>query len=519
MAHQLLDRVIAVSSLALQANVIGDQAHALSDAGHLFPEFDLGLAHYTGDGSLVQNTGTSTIWDEEIVKAELAKIGRSAETPDLTAFLEVIVDPATGKKTVLVADRMEDGSLAAGAVTLDKLAQQALGEIFEPAGQASLLIVDENYELLYRSGPLYWTVDGLSDHPGVVRALDGQRGATNHQQEEGEQIIAYSPIAGANWALVIEEPWQSVADPFLESTELAPLMLIPALLVAAVAIWFGFWKVVRPLQALEQQTFRLAEGHYEAVEAPVGGIAEVRNLQSGLIRMARRVGRAQRQLRGYLASVTDAQEKERSRLARDLHDETIQSLVALIRKVQLTRISPSGQPAAEQLDDIESMTNQIIDDLRLVARGLRPSPLEELGLAPAIKLLAQETGAAANVAIAFTATGTEQRLSQDTELALYRIAQEALSNIAQHAQASCAEVSLDFQEERLLLKIADDGRGFDVHGTPAEMAPIGHFGLLGMQERAQLIGAHLKVESTPHQGTIVIVTLSTNGNLEPLKSI
>lgn len=519
LGHQLRDRVTAINSLAFQANVIGDSAHALTDAGYLFPEFDGGLAQFAANGSLAQTTRHSTFWDEEQVWTELEKLRESNERLDLSRFLTVITDPITGEKTLLLAGMMEDSSVVAGAVTLEKLAQQALGDVFSPTEQASVLIVDEDYQLLYWTGPTYWSEDGLSDHPGVTQALDGQRGATYHNQREQEHIIAYSPIPGVNWALVIEEPWQSVADPVLEATELVPLALVPALIVALVAILFGFRQIVRPLQSLEQRTSKLAQGHYEAIEEPVGGISEIQNLQSELVQMARKVNRAQRKLRDYLGVVTVAQEEERSRLARDLHDDTIQSLVALTRKAQLTKLSLDGQPEADQLGEMEEMTAQIIDDLRRIARNLRPIYLEELGLAPALRMLAQDTGSALNIPIAFTVTGTEQRLSPEMELALYRIAQETLSNVVQHAQASLAKVHLDFTLETVTLTVTDDGRGFAVPGSPAEMAPEGHYGLLGMQERAELIGARLTIKSAPGQGTkldVILPIRSDLGRKEPI---
>lgn len=507
MGDQLRDRVTAINSLAFQANVIGDSAHALTDAGYLFPEFDSGLAQFTADGSLIQSTRRSTFWDKEIVQTELEKLGESSERLDISRFLSVIADPATGEKTLLVSGMMEDGSVAAGAVTLENLAEQALGDVFSPTEQASVFIVDDNYELLYWRGPTYWFEDGLSDHPGVTGALSGQRGATYHDHGEQEHIIAYSPIPGVDWALVIEEPWQSVADPVLEATEVIPLALVPVLIIALVAIWFGFRQIVRPLQSLEYRTSELAQGHYEAIEEPVGGISEIQNLQSELVQMARRVNRAQRRLRDYLGVVTVAQEEERSRLARDLHDDTIQSLVALTRKAQMIKMSLDGQPEADQLGEMEKMTTQIIDDLRRIARDLRPIYLEELGLTPALKMLAQDTGSSLNISVGFAVTGSEQRLSPDVELALYRIAQEALSNVAHHAQASQAEVRLDFALETVTLTVTDDGRGFNVPDNPAELAPEGHYGLLGMQERAELVGAHITINAAPGQGTRVDVIL------------
>ncbi len=505
--HQLRDRVTAVNSLSFQAIALGDSTHAMADAGYLLPEFDAGLAQFTSNGTLVGKSQPSDIWDEEAVWEKLSKLAESDGPTGLSGFLTVIPHPGTGERILLVAGMMDSGSMMAGAVTLEKLAEQALGDVFSPIEQASAFIVDENYQLLYQTGPIYWTEEELPDHPGVVQALNGQRGATYINVGEEEHIIAYSPIHDVDWALVIEEPWQSVSDPLLETTELIPLMLVPALIVALIAIWFGFRQIVLPLQSLEEQASRLTHGHYEAIEKPVGGITEIQDLQAELIQMARRVNKAQKSLRDYLGSVTVAQEEERSRLARDLHDDTIQSLVALTRKAQLTKMSLNGQPEAGQLGEMEEMTIQIIDDLRRVARDLRPIYLEELGLAQALKMLAQDVGTKLNIPIAFTITGSEQRLSKDVELALYRIAQETMSNVVHHARASHAEVHLDFTSGAVALTITDDGRGFDVPDNLADLAPEGHYGLLGLYERAELVGGRLTIQSEPNQGTCMTIKL------------
>jgi signal transduction histidine kinase len=101
------------------------------------------------------------------------------------------------------------------------------------------------------------------------------------------------------------------------------------------------------------------------------------------------------------------------------------------------------------------------------------------------------------------------------ELALYRIAQEALSNVTRHAQAVQVSLSIAFKPDAVIMTISDNGRGFQVPASPAELAPSGHFGLLGLHERAELIGAHLDIQSSPGQGTLVVVQLPTSKPSEP----
>jgi signal transduction histidine kinase len=194
-------------------------------------------------------------------------------------------------------------------------------------------------------------------------------------------------------------------------------------------------------------------------------------------------------------------------LARELHDETIQSLIALNQQGQLAQMALDGHPALDQLTVMQAMTAQMIDDLRRLTRDLRPIYLEDLGLVPALDMLARDTSTILNIPVEFEISGSDHRLRPEVELALYRIAQEALNNIARHARASRVLVNLDFAQKVVTLKVIDDGCGFDVPESPAEMAPVGHFGLLGMQERAELVGARLTIESTTGQGTKVNVIL------------
>jgi two-component system, NarL family, sensor histidine kinase UhpB len=138
---------------------------------------------------------------------------------------------------------------------------------------------------------------------------------------------------------------------------------------------------------------------------------------------------------------------------------------------------------------------------------LRPIYLEDLGLVTALEMLARETGQATNTSVEFQRQGTERRLPPSVELALYRMAQEALNNVARHAQATHAHLSIAFTPQDVTLQVSDDGKGFEVPKSPAEFAPGGHFGLLGLHERAELIGADLDIRSSPVQGTWIKIRL------------
>jgi len=226
-----------------------------------------------------------------------------------------------------------------------------------------------------------------------------------------------------------------------------------------------------------------------------------------VIHLTQEVQVAQQSLHRYIGAITAGQEEERQRLARELHDDTLQSLIALKQRVQLARLTLQDQPEGEVLVELEGLAEQTIDNLRRLTRALRPIYLEELGLVAALEMLAREANQTGGVSIYFQCHGSERRLLPNAELALYRIAQEAISNILRHSNATQAHLSIHYSEKSVTLSVTDNGKGFEVPNSPAEFAPGGHFGLLGLHERAELIGAKLEIRSSPGKGAQLTVEL------------
>lgn len=323
-------------------------------------------------------------------------------------------------------------------------------------------------------------------------------------------VIAIGSIAihqEAMRAALPESAWKTATDPALELTLVAPLVLIAPLLFALAALWFAARRIVQPLQKLESKAAALASGEYEPIKESVGGISEVQHLQGELADMARKVQASQEGLHDYIGAITSAQEEERLRLARELHDETIQELIALKQRVQLAHKAVQDRSAAQLLGELEGLTEGTIENVRRLTRALRPIYLEDLGLVTALDMLARETSQADGLQVDFQRGGREQRLTGEAELALYRIAQQALNNVVRHAHAQQAVLRIDFGDRDINLEVSDDGRGFQVPRSLTDLAPDGHFGLLGMRERADLIGARLEVRSEPGRGTHLRVRL------------
>jgi signal transduction histidine kinase len=503
-SEQLLHREAATRSLALRAADLGEFEHVLDDAAFLLPDFDGGIALFDVSRGLVSSSNNSALWDLALWSEQLAK---TSAMPNTAHFSDSVVDPLSGEEMIVVMATTEDGISAAGAFSPTRLAQEALDNVLAGEEQAAAFLTDHRGHLLFQVGDVYEPGIDLSEYDGVADALRGDSGTIYLTDGGEEQVLAYSPIPPLNWTLVIKEPWRAVADPLLRATELAPLILAPVLLVALVGLMFGLRQIVQPLQSLERKAADLGWGNYEAIEEPVGGIHEIQRLQTELIHMAHKVRVAQQSLRGYLGAMTIGQEEERRRIARDLHDDTIQALIALNQRIQLAQMSGQDEAMAEQLAEMQQMTEQTIADLRRLTRDLRPIYLEDLGLVTALSMLSRDTSQTLKIPVDFQVLGRERRLPADVELAFYRIGQEGLSNVARHAQATCAELKLVFGLEQTTFTLRDDGRGFNVPESPAEMTGSGHFGLLGIQERAEIIGARLSIESTPDEGSCLTISL------------
>jgi len=394
----------------------------------------------------------------------------------------------------------------AGAFSPEILAAETLATTYPVGSHVTIYLLDESRRLLYRSGSL--AQESLEpDHPGVAEALGGKSGVLYIKKKNTEHVVAYSPIETTGWALITEEEWAMVISPSLQLTQMAPLVIVPAFILALIAIWFGAKQIVQPLQKLESKAAALAWGDFEAIKEPVGGISEVQHLQMELAEMSRKVQAAQEGLHDYIGAITSAQEEERTRLARELHDDTIQSVIALKQRVQLAQKSVKDQNGKQTLKELESLAEQTIENLRRLTRALRPIYLEDLGLVTALEMLARETSQGNSLIVDFQKTGSERRLSHEVELSLYRIAQEALNNVVKHSNATHASLSITFGDSEIQMGVGDNGDGFIVPHSPTEFAPSGHFGLLGVHERADLIGASLEMESVLGKGTSLKVRL------------
>jgi len=217
--------------------------------------------------------------------------------------------------------------------------------------------------------------------------------------------------------------------------------------------------------------------------------------------------RMQDNLRYYLQEITKAQEEERKRIARELHDDTAQALYALTRQVDNFIRDNTNLPVenAVFLKGLGEQIRKVLQDVRHFGQDLRPPMLDDLGLLATLRWLTNRQKEQYGIEADLRALGSERRLLPETELTLFRIIQEALRNIERHAEASKAEVEIEFGEGKIRVSISDNGKGFELSGGLADLPRTGKLGLAGMEERARLLGGNMRIQSKPGKGTTVMV--------------
>jgi signal transduction histidine kinase len=475
------DGVVARVAAAQWSDALRDRARLLAtldparcDANCV--AFDGGIALFDAQGNLLRAHPSNATWRN-----------RRAPSESFTLLSEA------DALRVLVAMPQEK-NLLVGAFTPPAIADLGF------AGHGTAYLVDARGKIIAHPHSARVGVD-MSAHAGIAEVMRGESGATFHHASNGAEIVVgYAPIAPTGWGLLVEEPWEETVAPMFQFAVVLPLMFALAAVIALGAVYFVIRNVIRPLQNLAQAANRIAYGDYRAAEQTVGGVQEIEALRETLDAMARQVSAAQNAMQDYITAMTRGQEDERIRLARELHDDTIQSLIALQQRVELTHKALGKDPALAnaRLDELKNLLTDSLASVRGYVRDLRPTYLEELGLIPALEMLAREARAS------FQIIGEETRLDAERELALYRIAQEALRNVAKHARAQTIALTLTFDAREVAITIEDDGVGFSAPDAPTTYARAGHFGLMGMQERAQLFGGNVYVKSEPGQGTKVV---------------
>lgn len=295
-----------------------------------------------------------------------------------------------------------------------------------------------------------------------------------------------------------------------DSGNLALHLIVPLTLVGvalSVAVNAVILRIaLGPLKQLEETAARVQAGDVTA-RAPVSPLAdrELERLRLTFNRMLENLAAYRERLRETAARALSAEEEERKRIAHELHDETAQTLAALLIRLRLLRTAPDEATRNAMIDELRSELGAALEGVRRFAQGLRPPALDQLGLVPAveahIRTVAENTG----LTVRLETEGVEASLSPEAELALYRIVQEAITNAVRHSGATRVLVRVRGTDEGVEAEVNDDGRGFVVEAVLNR--PDGGLGLFGMQERASYVSGCVQIHSASGSGTHVVARL------------
>jgi len=352
-----------------------------------------------------------------------------------------------------------------------------------------------------------------------------------------EELLAVNPLRpGQEWSLrglrINEEIVWDVAMPVMggqagtvrvgvsEETSRQDLagdiraLLLAIVAVTLVALALSFWLtqiLAGRIRLLVDITDAAGRGEF-GVRADVGWHDEIGHLGDTFNLMMERLGRARVALRRkeemrlhLLHSVLGAQEEERKRVSRELHDQTGQAITSLLVGLRLVEESETLEEARDRLKEVRALGKQTLGEVRDLAWELRPTVLDDLGLAAALDNYVGRCEQRFGFEVDWCMTRRwPARLPHEMETTLYRIIQEALTNVARHAEAGQVSLVLDQRQDEIQVIVEDDGRGFDVEGVLSRSERPA-LGILGMKERAGLLGGTLELESVPGKGTSVFV--------------
>jgi len=308
--------------------------------------------------------------------------------------------------------------------------------------------------------------------------------------------VIFVGATGGTWlASNLHNSQQNVATP----TSLV-LFIIAGWLVSVIINFLVLQVAFRPLIDLGRVMRRVQAGEH-ALRAPLSGLdPEADQLAHTFNTMLEAIDNATR----FRASqIINAQEQERKRIARELHDETSQLLTSLLISLAVLEESVTTQEAHERVADTRKLAHQTLRAIRNMSIDLRPSALDDLGLLPAMRWYIKEYQQKCGIVVDLRTSGFKERLPTEVETALYRIMQEALTNTARHSKARKVKVTMKEDTQAIHVLIRDDGEGFDVDSVMKNPYQDRGLGLVGMNERAMLLNGTLSIASEMGHGTTI----------------
>lgn len=312
-------------------------------------------------------------------------------------------------------------------------------------------------------------------------------------------------IVGAVAGTVVTVQFARTASPS-GTIEILVVVILAGLLLSVALNALILRLALKPVRDLEVTAARIEEGN-DAIRAPISALAdaETESLITTFNAMLDRLDLYRQSLRETARRAVGAQEEERKRIARELHDDTAQRLASLQIRLALARREADPVRRNDLLEEIRDGLEEAGLDVRRFARGLRPPALDELGLLAALEAHGRQLQEETGITVDVEGQKVSDQLDPTTELAAYRIVQEALTNASHHASPNCIRVVLAQEQNEITVSVTDDGLGFDPdavqHGGSRGL------GLFGMRERAVYVGGEVEITSAPGSGTTVTLHL------------
>lgn len=338
-------------------------------------------------------------------------------------------------------------------------------------------------------------------------SADDSAAASRSRGRRASRVSLLSKVLGVNTVIIVGTVFlASLATQIDVSTSEGLNSFLVAVVAMLTTVLVNGWILRRQFRPLEALGSALDEVDLERpkleLRAPRGEPADVQQLRLGVEAMLDRLDQERRR---RVSAVIDAQEAERARLARDLHDEVNQSLTGIM--LRLSAIAADAEPRVrEQLQEVRDLTDHAMRELLRLSHDLRPSTLDDLGLSAALAARLRQLRTDTKLAVDTDLDSQLPELSPEQQTVLFRVAQEGISNVIQHAEASRIRVELrEIKGGRVVLRITDDGRGMGSYRPPAPGSRR-HAGVAGMRERALLVGGHLSLRSS-RKGTTLELTL------------
>ena len=550
----LLQEKIAVLQMGVEQNSIdpdqvspASQGPELSKVGQHLGDFVL----YT---ALVDSSGR-VVWSEpylaDLIGTDLSAnryIGQvlSSGKSIVSGFLAPqSVEPSAA---ILAATKRADGSVNGLVYAAVNLRHPSISRLLGPLGLGKTgyaEIVDEDGFPLAstweeqswqncRYGDRFATL--IRERGNLVgQCHDCHTNSRDIKKQDG--VMAFASLSTAPWGIVVQQD-QSEALAYSRSLEQNLFLFgATAFLITLVVAWGLTRSVVRPIRSLTAECQRIAAGDLARPIPPVGGgevgalarsfnimreqlkdsLGEIqewnRELEQRVEKRTTELDQAEQGRRELLRKLVVAQEEERRALARELHDETSQALTALVVGLETATAAPAESVAEmkNRMDAIKPLATNMLREIQRIILALRPAILDDLGLVQAIDWFAESRLESQGCSVNLETIGVEKRLPSEVETVVFRIAQEAISNIARHAKAENVSISLDFRDSLITLEVEDDGRGFSPDAVLARRGDSASLGLIGIRERVALFGGNMQIDSQPGEGTRFVATIPLNG--------